>query len=906
MAIQISGSTVIHDSQDVQVSGVVTATSFHGDASQLTNLPAEGSSLEATASGTLADGSKVIVNTDGTVSVVTQTETLGPGSGTAEVFASVSTNAARSATYDSANNKVVIAYQDGAASDHGKAVVGTVNTSTNEITFGSPVTFASNGKTDKIAATFDSTNSRVVIAYEDAGNSSYGTAVVGQVSGTSISFGTPVVYEFATTTGGDVDTAITFDSTNGKVVIAYRDAGNSNYGTAIVGEVNPSTNAITFGSPTVFYQGNAQFISATFDSSNGRVVIAYSNRQSGQAYQGEAIVGTVSGTGINFPNSAFEFNSARSDYITATFDASKSRVVIAYISMASSPSGYGTAVVGEVDPSNNSISFGSQVNFNTAGSTPFSSAVYDASNNNVVISYYDNGNNTYGTAIIGTVDPSNNSISFGSSVVFESAPSYWTSSTYTTDGKIVIAYMDGGNNNYGTAIVFGQTGFSAVPQIGTSVDWETVDHTYFSSAVYDSTNNKVIAAYWATKGSQYGYGTAAVGTVSGTSISFGTPVTFNSDYTRDIRLAYDSTNDRVVIAFKNSSNYYGTAVVGQVSGTNISFGTPVTFASERTNKPIPVYDSTNNKVVIVWEAEWSSSHARAIVGEISGNNISFPSSSVTFNSSASYYIGATFDSTNGKVVVAFQNYGASGHGSAIVLEVSGTTINYGSPVKFVTSLVDMPHELVHDPVNNKVVILYRNSGDGTYYGTAVVGTVSGTSISFNGSATVFNSTQVGFYSLAYDSNNGKVVIIYKDGSTSSGTAIAGTVSGNNISFGTPFEIESGGISYVSVVYDSSNDKAVAVYNDEGNQYRVTATAFTPFTISSNLTAENFIGISDGAYSNGQTATIQLIGSVDDAQSGLTPGQKYYVQGDGTLSTTADSPSVLAGKAISSTNLVIKG
>ena len=76
--------------------------------------------------------------------------------------------------------------------------------------------------------------------------------------------------------------------------------------------------------------------------------------------------------------------------------------------------------------------------------------------------------------------------------------------------------------------------------------------------------------------------------------------------------------------------------------------------------------------------------------------------------------------------------------------------------------------------------------------------------------------------------------------------------------------------------------------------------------STNLTSENYIGISDGAYSDGQTATIQLIGSVDDAQSSLTPGQKYYVQGDGTLSTTAGSPSVLAGKAISSTKLAIKG
>ena len=37
-----------------------------------------------------------------------------------------------------------------------------------------------------------------------------------------------------------------------------------------------------------------------------------------------------------------------------------------------------------------------------------------------------------------------------------------------------------------------------------------------------------------------------------------------------------------------------------------------------------------------------------------------------------------------------------------------------------------------------------------------------------------------------------------------------------------------------------------------------------------------------------------MGAVDDAQSSLTPGQSYYVQNDGTLSTSADSPSVFAG------------
>ena len=42
------------------------------------------------------------------------------------------------------------------------------------------------------------------------------------------------------------------------------------------------------------------------------------------------------------------------------------------------------------------------------------------------------------------------------------------------------------------------------------------------------------------------------------------------------------------------------------------------------------------------------------------------------------------------------------------------------------------------------------------------------------------------------------------------------------------------------------------------------------------------------------------------KSGLTPGKKYYIQGDGTLGATPGSPSVEAGTSISSTQLIIKG
>ena len=73
----------------------------------------------------------------------------------------------------------------------------------------------------------------------------------------------------------------------------------------------------------------------------------------------------------------------------------------------------------------------------------------------------------------------------------------------------------------------------------------------------------------------------------------------------------------------------------------------------------------------------------------------------------------------------------------------------------------------------------------------------------------------------------------------------------------------------------------------------------------NATAGNFIGFSDAAYTNGQTAKIQIVSSVDDAQSGLTTGALHYVQNDGSLGVAASTPSIVAGTALSGTEISIK-
>ena len=401
--------------------------------SDLLPAGAGGKQVDFVASGTLPSGQTVALKSNGQVEAITG---VTEGAGTPVVFENARSDSC-SAVYDSSNNKVVITYTDLGNSYYGTAVVGTVSGAS--ISFGTPVVFES-ATVNATTATFDSNLNKVVIAYGDGGNSYYGTSIVGTVSGTSISFGTAVVFESAQAT----NLGSTFDSTNNKIVISYKDGGNSNYGTAIVGTV--SGTSISFGTAVVFETAAVSGNTApVFDTANNKVVIAY--RDEGNSSYGSAIVGTVSGTSISF-GTAVVFNNSSSDEIGSAFDSNSNKVVIVYRDAGNSY--YGTAIVGTV--SGTSISFGAETVFNSA-SMYYASPTFDSTNNKVVIPYTDVGNSSYGTTIVGTI--SGTSISFGSEAVYESAATAYTAATYdSTNEKTVIAYQDQGNSSYGTGVVF--------------------------------------------------------------------------------------------------------------------------------------------------------------------------------------------------------------------------------------------------------------------------------------------------------------------------------------------------------------------------------------------------------------------------------------------------------------------
>ncbi len=404
------------------------------------------------------------------------------------------------------------------------------------------------------------------------------------------------------------------------------------------------------------------------------------------------------------------------------------------------------------------------------------------------------------------------------------------------------------------------------------------DTSLFIATTFDSSNNKVVVAY-RDNGNSF-YGTAAVGTVSGDTISYGTPVVFESGATEYCALTFDSSNNKVVIAYRDEDNSnYGTGVVGTVSGTSISFGTPVVFSSSSTMRIAATFDTNNNAAAIAYVDFGNSEYGTAVVGTVSGTAISF-GTPVVYESAATSWTAATFDTSYNRNVIAYMDDANSDYGTVILGVISGTSFIFGgSPIVFATAATTHI-AATYDSNLEKVVIAYRDDGN-SMYGTAIVGTVTGSYTMTFGTEVVFEADRSDYISAAFDSSNNKAVIGYQDPNNSDyGTAIVGTVSGTTISFGTAVVFEAADSQNIAVTFDSNENKTVIAYTDVGNSSYGTGVVFS--VGSTNLTANNFVGIADAGIATSATGTIVVQGGTIAGMSGLTTGGKYYVQDDGTL------------------------
>jgi len=445
------------------------------------------------------------------------------------------------------------------------------------------------------------------------------------------------------------------------------------------------------------------------------------------------------------------------------------------------------------------------------------SLCYDVDQNRVVIAYYDLTNSQYGTAVVGTV--SGGAITFGTPVVFESAAILYASPVYDTNiDRVVITYRDDGNSYYGTAIV-GEVDDTAI-RFDESAAVFNEGNTGYGSSVFAPDGNdptsdtaadgRVVTVYRDDGNS--GYGTAVViEAAADHTIAFGTPVVFESADTYfgtvDNAVAYDPDTNRVVIAYDDNGNSsYGTAIVGEISDADnnvIEFGTAAVFESATVNNTGIAYDTNSNKMVICYRDVGDNSNGKAIVGTVTGgetNSIAFGTASEAFDpATGSYYLHIYFDPSENKLVALWENY------------ISSPVINYG---------------------------------------TLVLGTVSGTDITWDTDNEFYwNRATTTHQGAVYDPDSTYMVIAYRD------TA------------------------------DSNAGKCVLIDNSVTNNFL------------------SWIGIAGTGVSDTETVSVNMLGTINENQSGLTVGSKYYMQHDGTV-TTSSIDNRQVGMATATTKLFI--
>lgn len=205
----------------------------------------------------------------------------------------------------------LVCYCDAGNSNQGTACVLTISGSV--VTAGAEAVFET-GSTATSLAVCALSSSKAVVAYSDAGNSDYLTACVLDISGTTVTPGTPAVLasvDTYTSEGADQVSIAALSATH--AIVTYIDqTAAANNGKAITFSVSGTT--ITAGSPVTFAAAATEYAHVCALSSTAAVVV-YSNVASSRA--GTARQLTVSGTTTTAPGSALAFESTRSENLTA-------------------------------------------------------------------------------------------------------------------------------------------------------------------------------------------------------------------------------------------------------------------------------------------------------------------------------------------------------------------------------------------------------------------------------------------------------------------------------------------------------------------------------------------------------------------------------------------------------------
>ena len=482
--------------------------------------------------------------------------------------------------------------------------------------------------------------------------------------------------------------------------------------------------------------------------------------------------------------------------------------------------------------------------------------------------------------------------------------SFTASGNVTSSGKPVILNSDGTVTEVSGSSVLNGTASNFLSASGGD-----------SSVAYDTDSNQGLVVYDRGNAAIYG---RIITVDSSNDITYGTETTIHTASNTGVTTAvYDSTHQRYVVMFKDE-NSYGQAKTLNPSGTGGSATFSVSAGSFfPTNSTDPIratflascFDPDTGQVVVAYGAENSSPNIRNLriaVGVVrtgGTEDVIWNTPVVMDTTGACESYSLTYDTTADRILILWTvdvPFGARS-GRAVVGTIStgtpfGTLTSLGTEIQFAVN----PYKTgaAYNVDNNCVGISFRNDDASNYLYTVgakvdgsdnsvVVGTEVAVTSEYSDSYTqgVTYSTAMDKFTFAYYLAAGYQ---YRSFNVSSAATPVVTLDA-----AVTFPSTSDGV-YANY-YDSGEDAIVFTWRRGGGPWG--AQAITP--ASTNVTASNFLGISDAAISSAASGNITIKGGIAaTGLSSLTPASDYYVQNDGTITTV--SSDVKAGKALSAT------
>ena len=407
--------------------------------------------------------------------------------------------------------------------------------------------------------------------------------------------------------------------------------------------------------------------------------------------------------------------------------------------------------------------------------------------------------------------------------------------------------------------------------------------------------------------------------------AIGTPVAFSSGSVEDFSIVFDEISGKTVIFYKDRANSSkGTAVVATITGTSISYGTPVVFNDAVCSAIAAVYVPTLGGIVVLS----SSVQGRTHTIRVSGTSIS--STRVADFATSGSASSITYNSRDNVVMISYVDPANSNYGTARTGKVTAGVITWTTPRVF-NSAATLRPQCAYSYAQNIFVTVYR---DGTLYNSRVarmlrpldqdLNSTFGNEVSLNISspgatsitavpnqrwvvaisnasfrrgtvqlttnaavkwkpATEYDFPGGGFagadrITVLYAENSSQYVITGNDGTVC--TLILGTPLGANTFLSSPISLATSIDVGAVAAYDSAQKKIIVAYEEETPSEIGKAVVFqNAYSYSNNA---DFIGFAAGDIADGASGNVNVYGGINESQTGLTVGSIYYVAPDGSL------------------------